>query len=282
MITITHDELQALIAGYALGILDADEKKAVEAHLPTCTNCQIDLVELRSITDELPWSVEPATLPVGHMERFRDKAKTFSPEVISPQPQPLRSLNLAAQAPDESEFEQASRKRANRLRPGNRSSSGWRIAYAAALLLAVTAGILGYLLFDTNQKLNSQDNNVRTLAQLLASPNLKVTELQPTGIGQKSSARLLTDTKTNQALLVSDNLEALPADKAYQVWLIGSDGKPQSAAVFNRDAKDGPAVIALAPPGSASQYKTVAITVEPRGGSFPGPSTTPFTAGNLN
>jgi anti-sigma-K factor RskA len=277
-----HDEIQSLLAGYALGILDEQEKKLVEEHLPGCPTCQSDLAPLQSVSDDLAFSIEPAPLPVGHLERFRAKARAgIEPETTTtaqPDSAPVQPVS------GESEFEQARRRREQQRQGQKRGGwlSGWRVASAAAVAMFAIAALFGYLLLDTNSRLNSQEANARALAQLLTSPNLKVTELQPTNTGQKSTARLLSDSATNQALLVSQDLEALPSDKAYQVWLIGTDGKPQSAAVFARTDKSQPAVVALAPPGQVNQYKVVAITVEKSGGSNTGPTTQPFTAGQIN
>ncbi len=279
MLTMSHDELQALVAGYALGILDEEEKKLFEEHLPGCADCRADLAGLQGVADDLSWSLDPLSLPEGHLNRFRDKVKASgiqtqvenlqaAPQVV--EPTPLPPVN----------FEDArSRRRGSR---GSGFTSGWLVVSAAAVLLFVTAAVFGYLFLDANSRLSSQEANARTLAALLASPNLKVTELQPTNSGQKSSARLLADTRTNQAVLVSQDLASLPDDKAYQVWLIGADDKPQSAAIFARNDQGQPVVVALSPPGAINQYKVVAITVEKREGSTTGPTTNPFTAGNIS
>jgi anti-sigma-K factor RskA len=277
ILVMSHDELQSLIAGYALGILDDEEKRLLEEHLPTCAICRADLASLQGVADDLAWSVEPAPLPQGHLARLRTKAQVApaEPAPAPPQTSPVPRIIT----PDE--FQQA-RERRNRRGTWGGLSTGWRVAYAASLLLFVAAAVFGYLFVDANNRLNQQEANQRALATLLASPNLKVTELQPTGTGQKSSARLLADTTTNQAVIVSQDLATLPQDKAYEVWLIGADGKPKSAGVITRDNQNAPVVAVLSAPGAVDQYKVVAITVEDRKGSpTGGPTTNPFTAGNI-
>ncbi len=262
MVTMSHDDLQALIAGYALDILDVEEKKLLEAHLPTCAACQADLAPLQGVASDLALSLEPMDLPAGHLERFRAKAgvaPTFS-----------RAATTAPRPPIA--FEQARRRRFNPI---------W--AVAAALLVTVIAGVLGGLLLDANQRLNQQQQSTQALAGLLASPNLKVSELKPTGTGQAANARVLADPDTNKVVLVSYNLQSLPDDKSYEVWAIGGENsKPQSVAVFSRKDATEPAIVSLNLPKSLGQYQLFAITVEQRGGSpTSGPTTQPFIAGNL-
>jgi anti-sigma factor RsiW len=45
----THDEMLDNVAAYALGALDAEEARAVAAHLPTCVECQAEYDALRPV-----------------------------------------------------------------------------------------------------------------------------------------------------------------------------------------------------------------------------------------
>ncbi len=42
-----HDELRAMLAAYAIGALEEDERVAVEHHLERCTACRTEMAELR-------------------------------------------------------------------------------------------------------------------------------------------------------------------------------------------------------------------------------------------
>ena len=44
-----HDDACALLPWYATGRLDAEDVARVEAHLPTCTQCQADLIAERRL-----------------------------------------------------------------------------------------------------------------------------------------------------------------------------------------------------------------------------------------
>jgi hypothetical protein len=67
-------------------------------------------------------------------------------------------------------------------------------------------------------------------------------------------------------LLMANNMESLPPDKVYQLWLLPADGKPpMSAGTFKPDARGN--VVMHHPMREAIQAKAFAITIEPEGGS---------------
>ncbi len=288
---MTHEEIKDLIAGHALDILDEEEKIALENHLPGCPECQAELAALAGPAGELSWGIEPLPLPQGHLERFREKAKAISPsEVVTPEENSSGSLSggnseklqpfLSPPLKVENEPLPFARNPLP-LKPNRSFSSLARYALAASLVLFVAAGFLGFLAIDANTRLANQEANIQALSSLLASPELKLTELKPTGTTQKGSARLLSDLKTNRTLLVSQDLAPLPDDKCYEVWLVGADGKAQGVGVFYWKEQESQVIVMLSPPAPVQNFKIVAITVEPRGGSPSGPTTTPFILGNI-
>jgi anti-sigma-K factor RskA len=72
----TNEDLHELIAAYALGVLDDDERRAYETHLAGCEQCQTDLAELRETVGALALAVEPATPP----EDLRGRVLTAAQE----------------------------------------------------------------------------------------------------------------------------------------------------------------------------------------------------------
>jgi anti-sigma-K factor RskA len=58
----------------------------------------------------------------------------------------------------------------------------------------------------------------------------------------------------------------LPAQKAYELWLIPNQGAPIPASVFKPDAHGGATVI-NPPLPAGTEAKAFAITVEPEAGS---------------
>ena len=55
---LSHDELQALVSGYALNALDSEERLAFEEHLSTCNVCPTQVTEMRSLAHALPLIAE--------------------------------------------------------------------------------------------------------------------------------------------------------------------------------------------------------------------------------
>lgn len=65
---MTHDELRELLPAYALDALEPDEKREVEAHLPTCAECPAELRALRQVAADLATAV-PAVAPPAALRR---------------------------------------------------------------------------------------------------------------------------------------------------------------------------------------------------------------------
>jgi hypothetical protein len=70
----SHDELEALAAGYALGSLDQQERKALEEHLRSCRGCAQLVAELRPVAGALPLVVEQVEPPPALRERILSAA----------------------------------------------------------------------------------------------------------------------------------------------------------------------------------------------------------------
>jgi anti-sigma-K factor RskA len=68
-------------------------------------------------------------------------------------------------------------------------------------------------------------------------------------------------------IFLASNMPALPAQKAYELWLIPPKGAPVPAGVFKPDAHGGATVI-NPPLPTRVEAKAFAITVEPEQGSL--------------
>jgi len=88
--------IHELTAAYALDALDAEERRAFEAHLATCESCQEELASLASTTEALAVA---ATGPVPR-DDLRDRivaAARAEPQVLVPfEPRRPRSIPLLA------------------------------------------------------------------------------------------------------------------------------------------------------------------------------------------
>ena len=68
-------------------------------------------------------------------------------------------------------------------------------------------------------------------------------------------------------IFLASNMPALPAQKAYELWLIPTSGAPIPAGVFKPDARGGATVI-NPPLPTRVEAKAFVITVEPEQGSL--------------
>jgi anti-sigma-K factor RskA len=68
-------------------------------------------------------------------------------------------------------------------------------------------------------------------------------------------------------LLLANNLQALPADKRYQLWLIPADGSAPMPAGLLRVEPDGSAMMMHTMETAGVEAKAFAVTIEPLHGS---------------
>jgi len=92
------------------------------------------------------------------------------------------------------------------------------------------------------------------------------------------SATRVVASSGNQLRFEAQGMAPLPAGKVYQAWYIRAGAKPTPAPTFSPDA-NGNATVTL--PVGAEKGLTVAITVEPEGGSQ-APTTKPFLVASIN
>jgi anti-sigma-K factor RskA len=72
--------------------------------------------------------------------------------------------------------------------------------------------------------------------------------------------------KRNSLVFLASNMPALPAHKAYELWLIPTSGNPIPAGLFKPDPR-GSATVVNPPLPAGVEAKAFAITVENEAGS---------------
>ncbi len=103
-------------------------------------------------------------------------------------------------------------------------------------------------------------------ASLLADPNLRLVKLRVSAGGSPAEAHALVSSGT-QVVFYASHLPALPAGRAYQLWLIRASAPAiVSAGVFQPDAQNK-AVVQFNNAAFTSGITTIAVTDEPEGGS---------------
>lgn len=256
-----HRRYEELLPAHALGALDPEERRELEAHLAGCPECRARLAEWAATAEALAESVDPARPAAAARERLLRRVE----EQDAARPGP-----------------------AERRRRGPRFAAG---AAAAAVVAALLAGLLAggtWASLRAERELAERRTEVEALEARLADSRRVVQEtrlelaaltelaailatappgrevvlagLEPAPGGQ---GRLYVDPGRGRGVLVAGNLPALPEDRVYQLWTI-TGGVPRSAGVF-RPAAAGAALhrIEELPEGPVEAW---AVTVEPEGG----------------
>jgi anti-sigma-K factor RskA len=139
------------------------------------------------------------------------------------------------------------------LRPRRRS-----LLVAVAAVAACAALVLGIWNISLHNQLSDSKNEALTRLPVTGTPGSMVVS------------------SNGSAALVLYRLDAAPAGKTYEAWLIRGSNAPVPAGLFHGGA--GTTFVPIK--GSVKRGSVVAVTVEPAGGS-PEPTTTPFATSKV-
>ena len=223
-------DLHTLTGAYAAHALSDTERLAFERHLDACPACAQEVRELTETAARLGAAVA-APPPPDLWDRVRAEASVTR-----------RAGRGGARAG---------------LHAGGRRFPPL-LAAAAALLVAVlsvTALNLGLL--------GRSDRSERTadlVAAVLAAPDARRVAATPGGTGQ---ATVVVSRGRGQAVFVASGLPPAPADRTYQLWVVGRSG-PRPAGLV--EVAGGGRVSRLLD-GPVTGDEQVAMTVERRGGA---------------
>jgi hypothetical protein len=283
---------EELLPAFALGALDSDELREVEAHLAGgCPGCEVELRRLASDLEELAAAaseIEPL-VPGGDLRRHvlalvaaEPRGPLAPPDAALPQgapPQPAPSQSepppLAAQAPV---LDFGRRRRL--------AAARWPLLAAAALLLVAVWGVvrqaslgseIRQLRGERDQLAARADSLERRIAQVqaqserlartlsvIAAPGVQSVSLAAMG-RSRAAGRTYVDAADRKAVFVAFDLPALGPDKTYQLWYIDDEDRKTSAGVFGVDAR-GKASLMVDQPLPVERIQAWVVTVEPRGG----------------
>jgi anti-sigma-K factor RskA len=227
---MTCEDLRDSYELYSLGLLDGEEKREIDAHLGReCAVCRKHLKDALAI-NALMLSQAPEVVP----------------------PSRLRRRVLASVG-----FE--------------RAGWGWLAAAAAACAVVVAM----WLTLEKRTADRELADVRRTLQQSVAERDrleqaftfLNQPETRQVNFGQGQPAPPRGNIFLNPrlgVLLIASNLPALPAGRAYEMWVIPKGGMPVPAGLF-QSGPQGTAMHIL--PGAVGPNVTVAVTIEPESGS---------------
>lgn len=247
-----HEQFGENLALYAMGGLESDEKASLEKHLSECDSCRQELEQLRGAVALLALTASGPAPPVRARTRLLDAVAQDSRARIDPA--------------------RASRwDRASRLPWW--SSLGW---IAAAGLVGIVA-----LLWTQNSRLRQNAVQLAKFAEqqritadkshrideIFHAPDAQRIDILP--VHQKVAApagKAIYSRERGGLIFVASNLHPLPPQKAYELWLIPTEGAPIPAGVFKPDASGG-AMVINPPLPVRVEAKAFAITIEPEQGS---------------
>lgn len=239
-----HDELESLIAPYALGVADPEESAAVRAHLRECSSCPELVARLQSSVDALPLAAPAADPPA----RLRDRILAAAGGAPSRPEEPPRRVRLPAP-----------RQPIGRWRP----TGAWGIAAAAAVAAFVLGGALGYALAPHQRPAPpAEAHYVLTGSGPMAGATGQVTDLRNQGV----------------TVVRFTGLPQPGTGRVDELWLIDAGGRPQPAAVFMPDASGAHTVLLSR---SVEGLKALAVTEENGPDGAAAPTQQPQLIGNI-
>lgn len=244
---MTNHEIPAEdLALYALGTLTPDEQARITAHLETCASCRTELMKLRGDSALVGLSAQQVTPPARARQRLFDEiARTRSTQKLS-----------------------------KRL-----GTPLWQITFPtiAALVLVIFAiwlvgenGVLRHELdtarMDAVRQTATIDQATQVLETLRAAGAQRVT-LVASQSKPQPQAQTIYQRDKGRLVLVASNLEALPQNKTYELWILPANGSaPIPAGTFQPDAR-GNASLVMPQIPTGVEAKGFAVTIEPQGGS---------------
>jgi anti-sigma-K factor RskA len=241
-----HEQFGEDLALYAFGCLEGNERAALERHLEECASCRRELEQLRGDAALLALSASGPTPPARAQTRLMD--------AIAKEP------------------------RGRKAEAGVGRTKWWpAFRWAAAAAMVVVAAVM----WNQNVQLKSslaalqglseqqkfELGQARHVVDTLTAQDVQRVDVMPVGLkAPPPQGKAIYSRQNNGLIFVASNLLPLPAQKAYELWIIPTQGAPIPAGIFKPDAHGG-AMVINPPIPSGIDAKAFAITIEPEQGS---------------
>ena len=246
---MTGQSERDLTGAYALDAVSAEERRAFEQYLLTDDDARAEATELGDTAVYLGMAVAPEQPPAAIKERLM--------ALLDDAPQLPREADPEAEtvAPVAPVTPLAPRSASV---PGRVSRFTRRtvvtLSAAAAILAAVVVG--GIVV----RPALAPDPTAQAISQLRDASDMRTARASVQGGG---TAEVIWSSAQGRAAVTVDGLPALPDSRVYELWFINGVGIPSRAGTFITDGS--PKTVMLS--GRMSQGDTIAITIEPKGGS---------------
>ncbi|GAF20799.1 MULTISPECIES: anti-sigma factor [Shouchella] len=230
---------------YVNGQLTDTETKEFEAHFKTCSTCEEELNEIRALTDDLGFDVDPVEPPPEMKERILSAAFAEKAPVESQSSDGKKPIAVGSTTNKQEQHIQKRKKKANWLIP----------AMAAALFLSLIGNIY------TVSQLGEPDD-VAIEPSITVDSLVQRLNLQPAAetIPFQATASFVNKDHYQQLVVEAEQLSQPEDTQVYQVWLL-KDGEPYRAGTFT-PAEDGSGISTFDIDPEMG-YDTIAITIEP-------------------
>ena len=238
-----QERFEDLKDSYVLGALPEEERLEFERYLMAHPDLQAEVEDLGTVAGLL----------------------AFSPQEQEPPPELRRRIMATVKA--ESVHPHTSRR--------SWLAGLWEAVGIKDLALAAAA-MLVIGLFSWSMLLQGEVRELQGRVQSLQSQPQGPQVIALGGVGTKQGARAeLVTLEGDRAVLVAENMPPVPEGKTYQIWVIKGD-TPQPSGLFEPRGDSIAAVVENPVEGA----DTVAVTVEPEGGSKK-PTTDPMLVGKV-
>lgn len=243
-------DIDELAGALALSAVDPDEARAAREHLSSCPEPHEELRSLVGADAALAAGLEPIQPSAALRDRLMSTVETM----------PRRQVTAEPQAAPVHE------------RPARRGWLDWlspqvaRPLAVAAMVAFIAVGAWGIGIYG---QLGERDRALQAVAAAISNGQVAFRVEGSAGRGY------VVDTPGSGASFVVADLGALPADRLYELWLIGPSG-PVDVGTF----RPGAAAVAVVPVDrDLSGFTTFAVTVETQRVTLP--TTDPVMAGQI-
>jgi anti-sigma-K factor RskA len=257
-----NQNIHDLADAYAVGALTEAEYAEYTAHLEHCPSCRREVADLLDVTSAMSESVAvepPPGLRASVLAAIAQTPQEPAASESEPQPEPLRAVPAPTGRKHDG-VRSSEKEAASNVVPLRRSwaTTVSSLVAAAAVLAAVA---FGGLWWQERQDADAAVAQAEQLTTLLSAGDVQTVP----GVSQKQghTGAIVMSRSEGEAIFVASDLPDLPSDQVYEAWTIQGADDPQPAGTFSPD--DSSSLLAL--PDSSFDATTMAITVEPEGGS---------------